>query len=82
MIILIRIVQSTEEISLNSDANSVAVLLNGFVGEILIFVSHATKSNAMEITLVSTQKSSCRSAKDLSSVQLEGITTEVDRRGC
>ena len=40
---------SMELISLNSNANSVVLSLNGFVGVILISASLVIKSNAVEI---------------------------------
>lgn len=39
------IVKSMEKILLNSSVDSAVLLLNGFVGVVLIFVSHATKDN-------------------------------------
>ena len=49
MIFQYKIVPSMEKISLNSNVNSAVVLLNGFVGEILISVNRVIKSNAVEI---------------------------------
>ena len=53
-----------EKISLNLNVNSVAVLLNGFVGEILISVNRVIRNNAVEIMLANTQKSNYQNARD------------------
>ena len=53
-----------EKISLNLNVNSVAVLLNGFVGEILISVNRVIRNNAVEIMLVNTQKSNYQNVRD------------------
>lgn len=50
LVAVLKTAQSMEQTSLNSNANSVVQLHNGFVGVILISVKLATKSNAVVIT--------------------------------
>jgi hypothetical protein len=50
------IVKNMERTLLNSNANSVVQLHNGFAGVILIFVNHAIKSNVVETMCQEKQK--------------------------
>jgi hypothetical protein len=58
-----------EKILYNLNANFVALLLNGFVGEIHISVNHVIKSNVTVIMSVSTQNRSYQFAQALKIVQ-------------
>ena len=69
-----------EKISFNLNVNFVVILLNGFVGEILIFVNHVIKGNVMEITLVNTLKINCLNVKVLENVHQEVITVEMVKK--
>lgn len=66
-----------EKISFSLNVNFVVQLLNGSVGEILIFVNLVTRDNVMEIMLASIQKISYQYARALGSAQLEEIITET-----
>jgi hypothetical protein len=57
------------KILLNLNVNIVAQLLNGFVGEIHIFVNLVIKNNVMEIMLVSTLYKNYQNAQGQSNVQ-------------
>jgi|688.fasta_scaffold295459_1 hypothetical protein len=57
------------KILLNLNVNIVVQLLNGFVGEIHIFVNLVIKNNVMEIMLVSILYKNYQNAQDQSNVQ-------------
>jgi len=76
-----KIARNMGKTSFNSNVNFVVALLNGFVGEILIFVSHVIKDNVMEIMWVNIQRTSFRNAK-LVNVQLEVIMKETANKRC
>lgn len=61
----------------NSNVNSVVLWLNGFVGEILIFVIHATKDNVVVILSVNIRKINFQNAKALVNAPLEEIIKEM-----
>ena len=58
-----------EKTLFSSNVNFVVQLLNGFVGEILIFVNLAIKGNALEIMLVSIPKINFLNVKVQENVQ-------------
>jgi len=76
-----KIARNMGKTSFNSNVNFVVALLNGFAGEILIFVSHVIKDNVMEIMWVNIQRISFRNAK-LVNVQLEVIMKETANKRC
>jgi hypothetical protein len=59
-----KIVKSMVQILLSSNVNSAALLLNGFAGEILIFVNLAIKSKLMGIMFQRNQRKSFLSVKE------------------
>lgn len=69
----LKTVQSMALISYNLNVNFVAQQLNGFVGEILIFVSPAIKNNAMETMYQNIQNNNCPNVKALANVLLVEI---------
>lgn len=68
------------KILLNLNVNIVVQLLNGFVGEIHIFVNLAIKNNVMEIMLASILYKNCQNAQDQSNVQQEVIIMEMGKK--
>lgn len=66
-----------EKISFSLNVNFVVQLLNGSVGEILIFVNLVTRGNVMETMLASIRRISYQYARVLGSVQWEEIITET-----
>ena len=68
------------KILLNLNVNIVAQLLNGFVGEIHIFVNLVIKNNVMEIMLVSTLYKNYQNAQGQSNVQQEVIIMEMGKK--
>lgn len=77
-----KIAPSTGKTLLNLNASFAAIQRNGSVGETLISASLAIKGNAMEIMLVSSQKSSYQSAMGQANVQPEAITMAMGMKEC
>jgi len=71
----------TEQNSLNSNANFVAQLHNGFAGATLISVNRATKSSVVETTCQENQKTSFRSAKVRKPAPLRSNTLQMEKNG-
>jgi hypothetical protein len=81
-IFLFKTVPNMVKTLLNLNASSVAVLLNGFAGAILIFVNLAIRGSATEIMSANTQNSSCLNVAVLEFVRLVGTIRGTDRRKC
>lgn len=70
------------KISYNSNVNFVAQQLNGFVGEIPIFVNLAIKNNVRAIMCQNILKISCQNVKDLENVQWAEIMVKMVNKKC
>jgi hypothetical protein len=70
------------KISYNSNVNFVAPQLNGFVGEIPIFVNLAIKNNVRAIMSQNILKISCQNVKDLENVQWAEIMVKMVNKKC
>jgi hypothetical protein len=75
-------VHNMGKISYNSNVNSVAIFLNGFVGVILIFVNLATSANVLGIMLVNIRNNNYQNVLVQVLVQLEVIIMETDKKKC
>lgn len=70
---LLKIVQNMVLISYNLNVNFVVQQLNGFAGEILIFVNPVIKNNVMETMCQNIQNNNCQNVKVLVNVLLVEI---------
>jgi hypothetical protein len=79
---LFKIVKNMGRTSLSLNASFVVALLNGFVGEILTFVTLAIKDNVQETMYQNTQKTSCLNVEVLANVLWEVIMMETENKRC
>lgn len=77
---LYKTAQNMARILFSLNVNFAVQQLNGFVGEILIFVSLVIKNNVTEIMSVNIRKKNCQNVMDLRNAPSEETIMEMDNK--